>query len=283
MNCEQLRSALDDPAALQQPAARQHLEGCAACRELVEGETPLVERLRRAERELAAPTPDELSQLSAGVSQLLAADRSPFGWLRSRSTPVRITLAMASIVVVAVLGGVLSPRADLGLMVPWRFALELTGLFSLSAGALWVWTRPLHRPALAPWVAAVLLIGAAALPPLWMALLPAPHAAYAASLAGVTASGPHADLIARARACFLYGCAFAIPVAVLGYFLARMGRGRRWSMALPVAAAGLAAVLTLHIHCPLTGWPHLLLGHATITVFLLAAWSLWTVARRRST
>jgi hypothetical protein len=230
--------------------------------------------------ELAAaqqPEDEGLPPAMLGALQReLEQEASLRGRLRGLSTPVRLLLAAASLLLVG-LSGLAAPRADLGLYPVLRLTLELTALGILALGGIWAWLRPLHRPAWPGWIAGLLLAAALLLP--WvLAALPPAHLAHPASLAG---GGD--DLVARAVACFLYGAALAVPAALLTALLGRGGRSLVSLALLPALAGALGGLIGLQLHCPITGSAHLLAGHAPIGAALaLVALLVHLLGRRRS-
>ena len=110
--------------------------------------------------------------------------------------------------------------------------------------------------------------------PLAMALLAPAHTVHAASL-----EGQGADFWPRALACLGFGLAIAVPVLVTAWLLERFPGARPMLWVLASGLGGLAGNLALHVHCPITSMAHLLAGHASVGVVLLA---LLLVAVRRA-
>jgi hypothetical protein len=175
---------------------------------------------------------------------------------------VRLALALGAVAVTAG-SSLATPRPDLGVYPTLRFAAELALLALIAAAAVWHFMRPLYLPARRPgmlgaWLAAALLA------PTMLAVLPAAHASHPASLAGAGST-----LLSAALNCFVYGTALA--AMVFGVVLA-MGRdlGQRAAVVLASCCGAIAGVAALHLHCPITHRAHLLLGHASIALFLAA-------------
>jgi len=268
MDCSEARRRILGGEAGGDDLAR-HLADCPACAALAEDDGALARWLEDVERPPGVP-----GDLLAAVQQDLAGERGPRAGLRALTTPVRVALVLAAgLAVVGV--GVLKLRPDLGVYPLWRLALELATLALLGAGAAWLWLRPLHRPGLPRWVPAALLALALILP--WvLSALPAAHVGHPASLAG---TGD--DFVGRALACFLYGSLLGLPLALLAALLGRGGRRlARW-VVLPAAAGGVAGLISLHLHCPLTSPAHLLAGHAPIVLVVVGMAVVAHMAARR--
>lgn len=270
MDCLEARQRILDNDAAEE-GLRGHLASCPACAELAEDGGALARLLADSQSGQDEAPP---SGLLAAVQKDLALEQRLTARLRSLATPSRAALALASGLVILVVG-LLKLRPDLGVYPLLRLVLELGSLGLVGLGAGWLWLRPLHRPALPGWLAFTLVLLALLLP--WaLSALPTAHTAHHASLAG---TGD--DLVRRAVACFLFGSLLALPLAL---FLALLGRGARRLVrlaVLPAAAGAVAGLVSLNLHCPLTSPVHLLAGHAPIVlVMVLLVAAVYRLARR---
>ncbi|MEM6296703.1 MAG: hypothetical protein AAGA54_35880, partial [Myxococcota bacterium] len=159
---------------------------------------------------------------------------------------------------------------DLGVYPGVRMVLDL-GLLLIPLGfALIAFLRPLTQPELASWKRALLMVGGVVAVVL-LAGLPAAHHDHPASLEGIGE-----DFIPRARACFMFGTAFT-ALALFG--LGALSRSRWWLPgSLGIWASGLIGLIALYFHCPITHPSHLLFGHATVVLPVLAL--AWLLRRR---
>lgn len=244
---------------------RVHLERCEPCRELAADEGRLGRALGpRSAGELA-------SEVGASLRHAIAAERGLAAWLRSRSSPARLALAVAPVAAGALIVVAAIPRVDLAVHPPARMALALTALGGVLLTAVWLSLRPLHAPALGRAHAGALLALAFVAP--WaLAALPEAHAAHPAASAVADA------FWRRAGSCLALGIALAGPFAVWLKAVDRGGHAGRLRWLLAIAAAGLAGNLLLQLHCPITQPAHLLAGHAPIA---LAVLGLYGVCRAR--
>jgi hypothetical protein len=217
----------------------------------------------------ASPPPD-LGPLYAGLQQELARERGAVAWLRSRSTPVRVTLAGAGLLLGAAGLGLLGRRPDLDVYPQARMALVVLFSAALIAGQLWLVLRPLQRPAAADWLARALGLGAFG-GLLGLYALPAAHLVHPAS---IQAPGSLA-LLARALPCLTVGLA----VAGLGFSLLKvLDRGGAGRALLAAVCGGVSANLLLQLHCPVTAPAHLLIGHLGAALVFAGGVALWARA-----
>lgn len=267
VDCADVHAAIASGRALSSAEAA-HVEGCAACRVLVQDGGALGRALARAEDD-EGPGRDALWSRVQGDLQ---AEQGMVARMRAWPTSVRVGLAAIVAAIVPALSLVLQPRPDLAVYPPARLLLDVL-LFAIPAAlALWISLRPLHRRALPSW-SSVAAVGAAALAMLVLVLLPEAHRDHVASL-----QGRGEDFGALARACFVMGVACGIP-ALVWLRLSSRDAGRRAITGALAATAALAGGLAVFLHCPIVAPSHLLAGHATVLVpYLLLAWA---TARRR--
>jgi hypothetical protein len=208
----------------------------------------------------------DLDGLYRALRADIARERGLRGWLRERSTAARLLAASGVIAGVCALAAVAFARSDLGAYPIERFVLSLSAMGLLMVVSLVIALRPLQRPGLPIWVSpAVAACSLLALAGLYL-VTPLPPAPAALELASLR----------PALVCLAIGLAMGAPVYALIVLLERGGPRRALPMA---AAAGLAANLVLHIHCPRTQLTHLMLGHFGAAALLLLAVALWTRAR----
>jgi hypothetical protein len=253
------------------PELKRHLASCPACAALAQDRGRLAERLEEARSESAGVATDGLEDLESAVMQQVARERGIITRLRQISSGRRIVMLLACVAAVVLAGGLRAARPDLSLYPPFRMVLELGALLGLVVLAAMAWLRPLHRPRLRRRF--LLLLGAACLGLPWaLAALPAAHANHPASLAGTGV-----DLLPRAAACLTYAVALAAPLLLAGGLLSRRPRSSPGQVLVLGAAAGLAGLAALHLHCPITASLHLLMGHAPVAMVVgtLAAAGRW--------
>jgi hypothetical protein len=204
----------------------------------------------------------------ARLADELDHQRGIRSWLRERSTPTRIACLASLSVAVLLLNLLAMPRPDLGVVPTGRLVLDVV-LHAVPLAVAWVLVlRPLQRSQSSPaaWATGLAAVAAVVV----VASLPAAHADHPASLAGVGE-----DFVARARGCFSFGTAMAIPVLVLGRGLMR-DDAPAWHVAgLLAATVALVGSLSLYLHCPIVAPAHLWAGHVTVLVpfFALAIWA----------
>jgi predicted anti-sigma-YlaC factor YlaD len=257
MNCRDLRVVLRRGEVPSGAAVDAHLADCEACRELVQDEAALA----RALGDEADPTDEEITSMLTAVRQELAAETGPRAWLRSRATGVRLVISVAVLAAVAGFVAVASPRGDLAEMPKLRLIAAMTIYTGLAFASMRVALRPLSQPA-APEKLSRLLIVAGLATAVGFALAPMAHGIPITRLG--MAYGP------MVTACFLFGSVFAVPLLVLSWALDRGGYFIGSRLLLAGAAAGLAGNLFLELHCDIQLPAHLLMGHATVVVALLA-------------
>ena len=278
MDCAEVRGELLAARVPEGPDAARHLADCPACAELMADRGRLAFAL--AVLSSAAGPADRADRPDASeMERLLAAERAPLPWLRSWPTPARVATAAAVLVAIAIGTLLAMPRVDLEVYPILRLALELGSCGGLALGALALALRPLDRAPVARWVGNAVLAAAIALP--WvLAVLPPAH-----DLNPVSRSGVGPALVPVAKACFFAGLAAGLPLLVLLFLLDRGGHRAGARALLAAAATGLAGLVALELHCPITMSPHLLLGHAPLVVALVCGYGglRWAMlARTRS-
>jgi len=261
--CQAIRDALAKGEALSDSQAR-HAEGCETCSDLLGADAELA----RGVVGVPAPAAEDLGPLLAAVERRIDQERGPVAWLRSRPTPLRHVLG--ALLPLAIVAWILiaKRRPDLAVYPAPRLLLTVLVYAGLLGAVVRSTLAPLQERALAArtrW----LLVAAALLVPFLVAALPQAHAAHAASLAG---AGD--DFARRALACFGFGEALALAVLVAWAALARDAHHGVKTAALAAVGAGLAGILALELHCPITHPLHLLVGHATVGLALALVYPL---------
>jgi hypothetical protein len=212
----------------------------------------------------------DLEALSRAVRADLDRERGAVAWLRSRSTPVRVSLAVGFGVLVGVATVLLAARGDLRTLPPWRLGLAVAW-FGVAAGTCaWLGLRPLFLPRPSRGLVAAACAFAFAGPVL-TALLPelpttALRHAYHGGLAGA--------------GCFTIGAVVSAMALLFARALDRGGDRGGGQLVLAAAAAGLVGNLALVLHCPINYPLHLLLGHATVPAGILLALFVFRATRR---
>lgn len=264
MNCGEIRALLVEGTLPTGAAVDAHLRECAACGELLADGALLG-------RQMPAIGPEPVD---AGVEALLGemhakleTDRGLSGYLRARSTPLRLVLALLGAALLVLSQLLFARRPDLELYPLGAMVSVLVSYALLLGSTLAVDLRPLQRAPPPRWLW-IGLVASALIVPLVIAAGPQVHTAHA-----LANRGAGADLIPRALRCFLYGGLLAVPLLLLVFALDRREH-RSWpSLLLAAASGGLAANLSLQCHCPITHPFHLLAGHVTIAVALLFAYA----------
>jgi hypothetical protein len=207
----------------------------------------------------------DLDRMYAALRADIARERGLVGWLRERSATARLLGAGGVVAGLCVSCWLLFARRDLAEYPADRMALTLAAIGLLLVVSLMIALRPLQRPGLPRWVApAVVTTSLFALASLYVISPLPPH---------VVTSGAS---LGPALVCLAIGLLLGVPVYALIALVDRGGARRALPMA---AAAGLAANLVLHIHCPRTDPSHLMIGHFGAAALLLLAVSLWARAR----
>lgn len=241
------------------PEAAVHAENCPVCSET---------RLTKGEG--TAP----LDNLLAGVEGAIAREHGPVSWLRSRPTAVRVVLAAAVILAIALLTVVVTPRTDFAPLPVLRVVLTVSVLSVMVLAVVRLGLRPLQTPL--PRRTAVMFVLAIALGvPVLLCVLPTPETAR------VDVPVPGVPQSVAIGVCFAFGALTAALLVLALRILDRGAHESRMSALLAAAAGGLAGNLALELHCPVTNPVHLLPGHATIGFVFVAAYGLLHAARAR--
>jgi hypothetical protein len=215
----------------------------------------------------------QFDALFVGLSDRIANERGLRAFLRSRSTPVRTSIAVSTIFALVLLVLFAFLRRDIAVYPPTRMALVLSSVGALLAFSLLLSLRPMQRPALPSWTTPG-LVASSMLLLLGLHSLPAAHLSHPASL--VYGAGPTAQLL-RATPCVIIGLWVGVPIYALLAALDRGGVGRSLVHAV---TAGLAANFLLQLCCPVTAPVHMLVGHLGVALLLLAGCGLlWRPAR----
>ncbi len=272
-DCHRTRDALARGELPGSPEAVAHLAACAQCAELVADQARVGLELGKLSADATDRGPEQSAErLWSELALQVERETGPVAWLRSRSTPVRTLLALAVPALAAGVYWATKRRADWDAYPQPRMLVEI-GVLVL---AVWLVARTELRPlqhASRP-VARASVALAAFVTPIAIAWFAPAHTSHAASL-----QGTGADFWPRALACLGFGLSIGLPVLIVVRLLERNPEGSRSLVLLACGLGGLAGNLTLHLHCPITHLPHLLVGHASIGVVLLP---LLLLRRRRS-
>ncbi len=195
----------------------------------------------------------DFDKLHAELQGKLAQERGFSAWLRSRSTPLRATLAGIVVGLLAVATMAVWLRPDFELYPAGRMNAVLASIAGLIVLDLILLLWPMQLPAAPRWLMAAAVAGAPIGLFFW----------YSAPVAHLThpRSVPSEDFrgwCVHVGRCLFYGSVVAGGVYALLRSLDRGGANRLLLMA---ACAGLAANLVLQLHCPQTTPSHLMIGH----------------------
>lgn len=252
MECKRVKSDIRRGAGAKW---KSHLEECEDCR-LFAAHDVLLKDNAKDGKFSSATTLDALFQNIANETDTVN--------LRTRlaSAPgVARWVVAASVVSFIALGIVLfRVRADLHVYPSLRFFTELFLMGGLLALFVWLAVRPFHKSPVARWkqIGLMLITGAMVAVPL---LLPAAHHDHPESLKGVGE-----DLWGKALACFVWGSIVGTLFAMTGRFLLRGGKKAPMFNVPLLWAAGLLALFSLHLHCPIVHSLHIALGHSSIMI-----------------
>jgi len=195
------------------------------------------------------------------------SDGNAVGWLRSRSTPVRRTIALSAFLAVAAFG-LLSLRPDIDSYPVPRMIASLVALAVLLILSLHHAIRPLHEPAL----------GRGTLAALTAVALGATFVIAAVPISSRVDPLLHGSWIAGVVPCLMFGVLVGLPV----YVVARLvDRGSVLGGVLAACAAGLTANFVLQLHCPMSAPSHDLLGHFGAAVIFVGAALIVTLIERQ--
>jgi hypothetical protein len=259
VNCDQLRDHLLDGGASDAPEAERHAAECSACQELISAQI-LVETLR-------APSSAELGGLTTlkhEVRAELAREAGTLSRLKSLSTRMRLCVALAVGMLIAVVEGTLLARVDMPL-VPMGHLVPLLALLGLLAvAASWAALRPLFRQALPRSVEVGLLVLCLSVP-IGLSFVQ-PETGHPVALKG---SGP--DHLRHVGTCLVHGLTLATLVWLAFRALDRQALKRGLAPLMAGMAAAVVATLGLQLHCAVPSAPHWLLGHASVGAIVLLA------------
>ncbi|MFT5429497.1 MAG: hypothetical protein ACI9OJ_000168 [Myxococcota bacterium] len=238
-----------------------HIQTCAVCHALRQ------ERSRTPAPDTSDPDTSDPDTLAGSFDALMAdvdSERGPLGRLRERPAAERTGLGLLVVGLTIIMSWLLTPRIDLSLYPVIRLALEMSVLSIGAAAALWLALRPMHR-ADPTFIVVTVALATLALFPFLAGLFPHAHALHPASLAGAGT-----DLPARAFKCFVFGLVAAVPAVVVTRALQRNQAfgSRRFAGAV---VGGMAGILALSVHCPITHPVHLVAGHAPVVLGVIAA------------
>jgi len=266
MDCREIHERLRNHDARALPDVQAHLVGCAACAQLVADEGALARALAPDVVPHDA-APAELESMLGAIQGDIAREQGWQARVRELPTPIRIGIAASVALLPALLALAFGGRADMGVYPLARMLLIVALFVVIAIGAVALGLQPLYARAVPPGLRPALILAAVWLPFI-LGAIPAAHLDHPASLAG-----GGADLVPRALRCFAFGMFIpAIPLTILTRFLDRDGHASLVRALLCASAAGLAANLILQVDCPITHPLHLLLGHATIAIVLVAAY-----------
>jgi hypothetical protein len=252
-DCVDVREALLGGRPLS-AAEAQHAAGCPVCSKIQAGSELLFSQ-----------------DLFSAVESDVRRETGFVARLRALPTPVRVLSGFLAAALLAVGMAATRPRWTFGPMPIERVALVLGVLSVLVAVllrfALWPLqvTTPNSRILRGSLFVAVLV-------PIYFALTP-PNA----QAVGLDAPG----MVAATLSCFLFG---ALPGVLLVLALRALDRNAHHALDVALVAAacgGLAGNAALELHCPSVAPLHLLLGHATVGVVLVALYFVWNRASVR--
>ena len=252
VDCATLRDEFRAGGIPSGPEVEAHLVDCAHCTELFDEDARVGRSLANGD---AAPNADA-ALLWSGLEQRMASETGLRAWLRSRSSRLRLWLALsAAAVLIAV--GALRLRTDWNIYPRERLLGSLALLVLAAVLCVAPALASLGRPRLARRLAVAVAVVGLGLP-FVIGALPAP----------VTRAALHDDPWRSALACTAFGLALAIPFLGLLWSIERSDRISMTQLLLATAAGGLVANAALLLHCPIAHPGHLLLGHAGVGIVL---------------
>lgn len=224
-----------------------------------------------------APNPggaDEDAPAFDALAARLDEERGLLAWLRARPTPLRISILLGTVLVVALVVGLVSGRPDVAVYPSIRLGLELALLAGFGLIALAGSLRGHQYPEIPRKLGWGLVAGAVVIPVV-LALLPMAEEVHPMGL-----KGGGSELVPMALTCLGYGLAIAVPVLLVAWVLDRGEHRGRPRVRLAAAGAGLAGLIGLELHCPVQLHEHLMIGHAPLVVVMLLAAALLGWVRR---
>lgn len=259
--CEEVRRRLESGGPLSDDLL-DHLESCEGCTEVADSMGLL---------DSSGPGGGQELELLAATRARIDADQSPAGWLKSRPTWLRRTIALSVVGAIVLSALILIRRPDFDDYPTGRMLVTLGVMSLLLAVSLVLGLRPIHRPMLPTWMnRTVTTVGIVA-----AFVFAAMPSSYIPAMELV----PEDPLRAFGMPCLYFGVLFGVPVYGVARLLDR--GGNPVSAILAALAAGLTGNLVLLIHCPATDPLHQVFGHFTVVVaFVLAAAGLVLIERK---
>jgi hypothetical protein len=249
-SCVAVREARSRGEALS-PEAEVHAESCPVCQ--ADPATP------------PDPAWDEDAAF-ASLTASLESERGLVARLREAKTSSRVLAATGLVFLVIAGFGFLRPRSRVAPMPVTRVLVVVSVLSVVLALAVRLVLRPLQSPPASRRTLFLSLVAGLALPFVFAGMSQDEHAA--------------AALSSSALRCYLVGGSLGAAFMGLLFVFDRTELASRTTGFLAAAAGGLAANAALELHCSSTDPLHLMLGHATVGVALLA---LYLVRSPRST
>jgi hypothetical protein len=211
------------------------------------------------------------AELWTATRARIDGDRSPAGWLKSRPTWLRSTIALSVVGTIVLSALILMRRPDFDDYPTGRMVGTLVVMGVLLTVSLLLGLRPIQRPMLPKWmnrtVTTAGIVAAFVFAAMPSSYLPAVQLV------------PENPLHALGMPCLYFGVLLGVPVYGVARLLDRGGNAI--SAVLAAVAAGLTGNLVLQIHCPATDPLHQIFGHFTVVVaFVLAAAGLVLVERK---
>lgn len=240
VDCLAVRDARSRGEALS-PEAAAHAERCPICSARVDA--------------LPAPGWDG-DQVFSSLTAELDKERGLLGRLRAMKTSARGLAAAGAAFSVWAGIALFRPRSRLAPLPVTRVVVVVTVLSVLLALTVRLALRPLHAPPVSRRSLGLALFAGLAVPFLFAAVS-RDVTAYASSAAG----------------CFALGGALGAAFMGLLFAFDRGALSAKSTGFLAAAAGGLAANAALELHCPSSDPAHLVLGHATVGVALLALYA----------
>lgn len=213
----------------------------------------------------------DLDRLRSAMHEIPAEQ----GWrsrLQGLSTSARTSIAsLAYLVVAGTLVLVAGPRRDLSGNLDLRGVLILPVLAVLGSLGLSVALRSYDRPPLPAWQRRA-----------WQALVLVPPVLAAIPGLWPGSTLPQEAIAALHMPCFATGLLVAVPVVLLAILLDRGDRMPAWRIAVASAAGGLAAFVSLQLHCGAANPVHLIVAHGSEGALLAVTGLAVAWMRRRS-
>ncbi len=261
MDCDDIQRQIRHGERPEGAGVDRHRAECSGCDALLSDDHAVGEALGRFAK---APLDGPSAELFSSIESAVAKERGVAAWLRSRPTKTRVLLAFSAVLALAAFNLFASSRADLAVYPMLRLLVEVALFAAVIGSSVSIALDALHAPSRPASHRAGLVVFAVAMP-FVLTMLPQAHTLHPAAL-----QGAGADFGKRAIACFVMGIGYALPVLLLLRGLDRGQHRASLTVALAAVGAGAAAQLGMHLHCAITFPTHLLLGHATMTLALLA-------------